>query len=73
MMVLSVPFFLSWMLINIATDVPMILVGRFLTGFFSGVFLVAAPIFTAEISDAAIRGSVGATFDMSSSVGILFM
>ncbi|CAL8092535.1 unnamed protein product [Orchesella dallaii] len=73
MLVLSVPFFLSWMLINIATDVPMIIIGRFLTGFFSGVFLIAAPIFTAEISDVSIRGAVGATFDMSSSVGILFI
>ncbi|ODM99725.1 Facilitated trehalose transporter Tret1 [Orchesella cincta] len=73
MLVLSVPFFLSWMLISIASDIPMIIIGRFLTGFFSGVFLIAAPIFTAEISDVSIRGAVGATFDMSSSVGILFI
>ncbi|ODM87329.1 Facilitated trehalose transporter Tret1-2 [Orchesella cincta] len=42
----------------------MILVGRFLTGFCSGVYAVAAPIFTAEMADVSIRGTLCAGFDM---------
>jgi len=45
----------------------------YMEGFFAGTFAVAAPIFTGEVTDAAIRGAVGSTFDMMISLGILFM
>jgi MFS family permease len=46
---------------------------HFYIGFFAGTFAVAAPIFTAEVTDVGIRGAVGSTFDMMISLGILFM
>lgn len=42
-------------------------------GFCSGVYATAAPIFTAEMADVSIRGTLCAGFDMMISVGILLM
>ncbi|ODM92955.1 Facilitated trehalose transporter Tret1-2 [Orchesella cincta] len=63
MLVLTIPFLAGWLLIFFANGVTMILVGRFIT----------APIFTAEMADVSIRGTLCAGFDMMISVGILLI
>jgi len=73
MLLLSIPFFIGWLLIYIGTDVTMIIVGRFITGFTGGSYAVISPIFTAEIGDVNIRGLLGACFDLMICVGQLFI
>ncbi|CAG7820864.1 unnamed protein product, partial [Allacma fusca] len=48
MLMLTLPFVAGWLMIFWAQDVPMIYLGRLVTGFCGGAFTLAAPIFTAE-------------------------
>ncbi|ODM92960.1 Facilitated trehalose transporter Tret1-2 [Orchesella cincta] len=73
MLLLTIPFLAGGYLSFSLMGVTMILVGRFITGFCSGVYAVAAPIFTAEMADVSIRGTLCAGFDMMISVGILLI
>ncbi|XP_031840063.1 facilitated trehalose transporter Tret1-2 homolog [Nomia melanderi] len=70
MLLMVVPFTVGWLLIIFAKSVLMFYLGRFITGAASGAFCIAAPIYTAEISESAIRGSVGTYFQLLLSVGI---
>ena len=51
------PFVFGWLLIIFAySNVYMYITGRFITGFFSGMFCVLTPMYCAEISEKEIRG-----------------
>ncbi|KAF7389254.1 hypothetical protein HZH66_010391 [Vespula vulgaris] len=71
MLILTVPFTIGWLCIIFADSVTMFYIGRFITGLSGGAFCVTAPMYTAEIAESAIRGSVGSYFQLLLSVGIL--
>lgn len=73
MLLLVVPFTIGWALVIFATNVPILLVGRFLLGISGGAFCVAAPTYTAEIAQSDIRGTLGSYFQLMMVIGILFV
>ncbi|CAG9818841.1 unnamed protein product [Phaedon cochleariae] len=66
-----IPFSVGWLLIIFAGNTGMIYAGRFLTGLAGGAFCVAAPIYTSEIAEDKIRGTLGTFFQLLLTVGIL--
>ncbi|XP_015608103.1 facilitated trehalose transporter Tret1 isoform X2 [Cephus cinctus] len=71
MLMLVVPFMVGWALIIWANSVVMFYIGRFITGLSGGAFCVTAPMYTAEIAESEIRGSLGSYFQLMLTVGIL--
>ncbi|XP_043263388.1 facilitated trehalose transporter Tret1-2 homolog isoform X3 [Colletes gigas] len=71
MLLMVVPFTVGWLLIILANTVPMFYIGRFITGISGGAFCVVAPMYTAEIAESSIRGSLGSYFQLLLTVGIL--
>ena len=52
LMVVSVPFIGGWVLLTFAKeDAAMLLIGRFITGFCGGMFVLAAPAYSSEIAE----------------------
>lgn len=72
MLLLVIPFTIGWLLISFATNVGMLLAGRFITGVAGGAFCVTAPAYTSEIAQDSIRGKLGTYFQLMITVGILF-
>ncbi|XP_057664603.1 facilitated trehalose transporter Tret1 isoform X2 [Diorhabda carinulata] len=68
-----IPFTIGWLLVIFAKNLSMIYAGRFLTGLAGGAFCVAAPIYTAEIAQTNIRGTLGSFFQLLLTVGILIV
>lgn len=71
MLLMVVPFTIGWLLIIFAKSVIMFYIGRFITGLSGGAFCVAAPIYTAEIAENEIRGTLGSYFQLLLTTGIL--
>ncbi|XP_076637093.1 facilitated trehalose transporter Tret1-like isoform X5 [Colletes latitarsis] len=71
MLLMVIPFTIGWLLIILANSVSMFYIGRFITGISGGAFCVAAPMYTAEIAESSIRGSLGSYFQLLLTVGIL--
>ncbi|XP_059050768.1 facilitated trehalose transporter Tret1-2 homolog [Achroia grisella] len=72
MLFLVLPFTLGWLLITLATNVGMLMAGRFITGIAGGAFCVTAPAYTSEIAQDSIRGTLGSYFQLMITIGILF-
>ncbi|XP_047503455.1 facilitated trehalose transporter Tret1-2 homolog isoform X3 [Pieris napi] len=72
MLFLTLPFTLGWLLITFASNVGMLMTGRFITGIAGGAFCVTAPAYTSEIAQDSIRGTLGSFFQLMVTVGILF-
>ncbi|XP_021923674.1 facilitated trehalose transporter Tret1-like isoform X2 [Zootermopsis nevadensis] len=74
MLGLVLPFTAGWALIAWAEDsAPMYMVGRFITGMMGGAFSLTAPVYTSEISEKEIRGTLGSYFQLMVTIGILFV
>lgn len=73
MLVMVLVFTLGWALIIWAENVGMLISGRLFTGIASGTFCIAAPLYTSEISQKEVRGSLGSYFQLMVTVGILFV
>ncbi|XP_059045504.1 facilitated trehalose transporter Tret1-2 homolog [Achroia grisella] len=71
-LILSIPFLLSWLLIIFAQGATMLIIGRFIAGLGTGGICVAAPMYIGEIAETAIRGTLGAFFQLFLTIGILF-
>lgn len=69
---LAVPFLLSWLLITYASSVTMLYIARFIAGFATGASSAIAPMYTAEIAESSIRGSLGSFFQLMLTGGILY-
>lgn len=54
-----IPFTVGWVLIIFTQNVAMLLVGRFLTGMAGGSFCIVGPLYTSEIAQNEIRGTLG--------------
>lgn len=71
MLIMVVPFTVGWLLIIFSNSLLMFYFGRFITGLSGGAFCVAAPLYTAEIAESEIRGTLGSYFQLMLTVGIL--
>ncbi|XP_043789107.1 facilitated trehalose transporter Tret1-like [Apis laboriosa] len=66
-------FILGWVFIIIGVSVfALLVVGRFLTGACGGMFCVIVPMYSAEISEKQIRGTLGIFFQLLLVIGILY-
>lgn len=65
LILLGVPYFIGWLIIALAHSLPLILIGRFLTGFPIGITSGVLPTYVAEISTPNIRGFLGMLFNVS--------
>uniref|UniRef100_A0A2H8TYL1 Facilitated trehalose transporter Tret1 n=1 Tax=Melanaphis sacchari TaxID=742174 RepID=A0A2H8TYL1_9HEMI len=72
MLMLSVPALIGWAMIIWAESVVWICAGRLLTGFSSGSLSVIVPMYTSEIAEKEIRGTLGTYFQLQVTGGILF-
>lgn len=70
MLGLVVPFTIGWVLIIWAQNLAMMITGRFLLGIAGGAFCVAAPVYTGEIAQKEIRGTLGSYFQLMVTVGM---
>ncbi|XP_054731972.1 facilitated trehalose transporter Tret1-2 homolog isoform X1 [Anastrepha obliqua] len=73
MLLLVLPFTLGWCMLIWAQNVIMMYIARFLLGAAGGAFCVAAPMYTGEIAQKEIRGSLGSFFQLMITAGILFV
>ena len=71
MLLLIVPITVGWSLITWATNVYMIYGGRFLTGMVAGCYCVTSPLYSSEISEDAIRGTLGSFMQLMLNAGLL--
>lgn len=71
MLILTVPFVLGWVLIIWSNSVVMFDIGRYILGVSGGAFCVTAPMYTGEIAESSIRGSLGSYFQLMMVTGIL--
>lgn len=72
MLLLVIPFTVGWALVIFATNLAMLISGRFLLGISGGAFCVAAPTYIGEIAQSSVRGSLGSYFQLMLVVGVLF-
>lgn len=72
MLALVLPFTLGWCLIIWASNVGMLMAGRFIIGIAGGAFCVTAPAYNSEIAQDSIRGTLGSFFQLMVTIGILF-
>lgn len=71
MLLLVIPFTIGWLFIIFANSVIYFYIGRFLTGFSGGAFCVTGPMYTSEISESKIRGSLGTFYQLFLCIGML--
>lgn len=72
MLIACIPYILGWILMIAAQNVPMLLIGRFLSGLGGCSFCVACPMYLSEITEVEIRGRLGNFFQLFITIGILF-
>ncbi|XP_050447844.1 facilitated trehalose transporter Tret1 isoform X1 [Cataglyphis hispanica] len=65
------PFLGAWILISMATNIPMVLVGRSLCGFGVGVGSLALPVYLGETIQPEVRGTLGLMPTAFGNTGIL--
>jgi len=71
---LALPFVAGWLVLLFASeDYWMLLLGRFLTGFSGGAFVLAAPAYSAEIAETKYRGTLGTMMQVMVTLGIFFI
>lgn len=73
MLLLIIPFSIGWALVIWPSGVTMLYFGRFLLGFSGGAFCICAPMYTGEIAQPDIRGTLGSYFQLMMVIGILFV
>lgn len=73
MLLLVVPFTIGWALLIFAQNVIMMYIARFILGISGGAFCVAAPMYTGEIAEKEIRGTLGSYFQLMITIGIFFV
>ncbi|KAJ8935321.1 hypothetical protein NQ314_012889 [Rhamnusium bicolor] len=69
----SIPFIIGWLLVTFPMHINMIYAGRLLTGLAGGSFCVTAPMYTSEIAQTEIRGTLGTCFQLFVTIGILLV
>ncbi|CAK9831237.1 Facilitated trehalose transporter Tret1 [Anthophora retusa] len=67
----ALPFIAAWLLIALATNVTMVLVGRALCGFCVGIASLSLPVYLGETIQAEVRGTLGLLPTAFGNTGIL--
>ncbi|XP_057662768.1 facilitated trehalose transporter Tret1-like [Diorhabda carinulata] len=67
-----IPFTIGWLMILFGSNIVMIYIARFLIGLAGGGFCVMAPMYTSEIAETDIRGTLGTFFQLFITIGILY-
>ncbi|KAF6209423.1 hypothetical protein GE061_015170 [Apolygus lucorum] len=67
-----IPSTVGWAMILWAPGTWMVILGRAVLGSVSGVLSCACPLYTNEIAETAIRGTLGTFFQLQVTLGILF-
>ncbi|GBP66540.1 Facilitated trehalose transporter Tret1-2 homolog [Eumeta japonica] len=70
LLMLSVPFVLGWIIIGLANEIYVILLGRFITGFCQGWLGPLGPVFVGEISSPDYRGFFLASLSLAIALGV---
>ena len=73
MIVNSVFFTLSYLILVCAQNIGMLFAGRFLTGMASGITTIAAPTYVSEIASPSVRGMLGSCFQLMVTIGVLYV
>ncbi|XP_023336404.1 facilitated trehalose transporter Tret1 isoform X2 [Eurytemora carolleeae] len=74
MMLLALPAILGWIMVGLGEySIILFYIGRLMTGFAGGAFVIAAPAYTAETAEISIRGALGSMMQLMITIGILFM
>ncbi|KAG0712649.1 Facilitated trehalose transporter Tret1 [Chionoecetes opilio] len=66
------PFIAGWLLIVFAQNFAMLVAGRMVTGLCAGVTSITVPTYIAEFSSADIRGTLGSSFQLMVTLGVLY-
>ena len=69
----SIFFALSYLVLVLAQNVTMLLIGRFLTGMASGITTIATPTYVSEIASPSVRGMLGSSFQLMVTIGVLYV
>lgn len=72
LLLLIIPYSVGWSLIIWARSLLALYAGRFITGMAAGACCVVAPLYTTEIAQKEIRGTLGSYFQLMTTVGIFF-
>nr|XP_050857654.1 facilitated trehalose transporter Tret1-like isoform X1 [Vespula vulgaris] len=67
----AVPFIVAWVLIGLAQNIPMILIGRSICGFCVGITSLSLPVYLGETIQPEVRGSLGLLPTAFGNTGIL--
>ncbi|XP_047358591.1 facilitated trehalose transporter Tret1-like isoform X2 [Vespa velutina] len=67
----AVPFIVAWVLIGLAQNIPMILIGRAICGFCVGITSLSLPVYLGETIQPEVRGSLGLLPTAFGNTGIL--
>ncbi|XP_044734619.1 facilitated trehalose transporter Tret1-like [Chrysoperla carnea] len=69
----GLPYFIGWVMIALATNVPTLLVAKFLVGVADGSTYTILPMFIGEIAEDDIRGKLGNCMTVMLDLGSLFL
>ena len=71
---LSLPLLAGWLLLTLSQpSLSLLLIGRILTGFAGGAFLLVSTAYSEEVADPRFRGAFGSMAQLLLTVGILFV
>nr|CAH7716536.1 unnamed protein product [Callosobruchus chinensis] len=68
----AIPLLLGWVMVMFSNHHVLVYAGRVLCGIGGGSFCVCGPLYTSEISQPAIRGTLGTFFQLFITIGILY-
>ncbi|KAF7274164.1 facilitated trehalose transporter Tret1-like [Rhynchophorus ferrugineus] len=69
----SIPYFFTWIMIAFANSVLMLNIARFIAGIADGWVFTAVPVYISEISDPKIRGLLGSGVSVTWIFGLLLI
>lgn len=69
----TIPHFISWILIAIASTSTELLIARFIAGLAEGGCYISVPMYIGEIAEPEIRGIIGSGISLSIIFGIFFI
>ncbi|XP_044004118.1 facilitated trehalose transporter Tret1-like [Aphidius gifuensis] len=67
-----IPFSISWIFVGLAKSITTLCIGRIIGGFAIGAPLSVIPMYTAEISDKSIRGTLSSFMQVFLNIGWIF-
>ncbi|CAH1968363.1 unnamed protein product [Acanthoscelides obtectus] len=69
----SLPFFASWLMVALASSSTLMFIGRFIAGLSDGLSFTAVPMYLGEISESKIRGLLASICPVSVIFGVLLI